>query len=126
MSVNKYSNANKSGGSKLKGEATPAIMIVAIALLVIVLSAGAFYAYNGGWKTDGQKNDIYKHEILPLLAAKRGDTEALDQENKYRKEHGQPLLEIPKDRAQSAANNKQKLEELQLKLNAIKGNSPTN
>ncbi len=113
-------------GSKLQGNATPAIMIVAIAFLVIVLGAGAFYAYNGGWKTDGQKDEIYKHEILPLLAAKRGDTEALDAENKLRKEHGQLLLEVPHDRNQIADDNKQKLQDLQQKLNAMKGNSPSN
>ncbi len=126
MSDYKSSNTGKSGSVKLKVEVTPAIMIVAIAFLVIILGAGAFYAYNGGWKTDGQKDDIYKHEILPLLAAKRGDNTALDNENKLRKEHGQPLLELPNDRGQTAANNKQRLEELQLKLNAAKGNSTTN
>jgi len=84
----------KQAGSK---EAPLPLIIIGVVILVLVLGAGGFYAYNGGWKTSGQQDYDYQHTQLPLIAAKHGDMEAFDAENKLRKEKGQPLLELPKD-----------------------------
>lgn len=97
-------------------EAPPALVIGAIVVLVLALAAGGFYAYNGGWKTAGQQEQQYKHEFLPIMAAKHGDTTALEEENKLRQQRGQPLLEMPKERKQMPADYRQKLQALQQKL----------
>jgi flagellar basal body-associated protein FliL len=100
----------------LQREAPPVLIIVAVVLLVVALGAGAFYVYNGGWKTAAQQDEEYKHHYLPLMAAKHGDMGPLEAENKLRKEQGQPLLELPKEHRQSAADVRQKLQALQQQL----------
>ncbi len=113
------SNGN---GPGLRGEAPPVLMIIAVTLLVIGLGAGGFYVYNGGWKTAAQQDEEYKHNYLPIMAARHGDTGPLEAENRLRKEHGQPLLEIPKDKSQTAANDREKLADLRKQLEAKQGN----
>jgi hypothetical protein len=56
------------------------------------------------------------------MAAKHGDMGPLEAENKLRKEHGQPLLEIPKDKEQNAVDTRQKVADLQKILAAKQGN----
>ncbi len=112
----------KDNNKGLKGEAPPVLMIVAVVLLVIGLGVGGFYVYNGGWKTAAQQDEDYKHNYLPIMAAKHGDMEAFEAENKLRKEHGQPLLEMPKDKSQTAGDNQQKLADLRKQLEAKQGN----
>ncbi len=73
---------------------TPLIIAVVI-VVVLLLGAGGFYAFNGGWKTSGAQEYEYKHSVLPIMAAKHGDMEAFNEENKYRKEHGQAPLVLP-------------------------------
>jgi len=102
-------------------EVPPALIIVAIVVLVIAVGAGGFYAYNGGWKTAAQQDDAYKHELLPIMAAKHGDTTALEAENRLRREHGQAPLVMPKDKKESAVDNRQKLLDLQKKLQGSEG-----
>src|SRR5262249_38736965 len=102
----------------MRRNASPAVIAIAVVLLLIVLGVGGFYAYTGGGKTAAQQDEKKKQEVMPLLAAKRGDMEALEAENKYRKEHGQPLLELPKDRHENSANMRSKLDALQQKINA--------
>ena len=112
----------KGNGAGLRREAPPVLMIIGVVLLVIVLGAGGFFAYNGGWKTAGQQDEEYKHNFLPIMAAKHGDMTAFEAENKLRKERGQPLLEMPKDKSQTAGDNRQQLADLQKQLAAKQGN----
>ena len=112
----------KGSAQRLRGDAPPVLVIIAVVLLVIGLGVGAFYAYNGGWKTAGQKADEYTHYYGPIIAAKHGDMGPLEAENKLRKEHGEPPLEVPKDKQQSSADAQQKLAELQKILAAKQGN----
>ena len=100
----------------LKREASPVLIIVGIVIVVLLLSAGGYYAFNGGWKTASQQDEAYKHELLPIMAAKHGDNEALDAENKLRKEHGQAALEMPKGKREMTGDDRQKLENLQKQL----------
>ena len=98
------------------------LIIAAVVLLVICLGAGAFYAYNGGWKTAAQQQEAYNHEMLPIMAAKHGDTEALDAENKLRQSRGQAPLEVPRKKERMQTEDRmQKLAELQKKLGAGQG-----
>jgi hypothetical protein len=76
----------------IRREVPPIVIYVVVAILVIGLGVGVYYAYNGGWKTTAMQDDYYTHNVLPLQAAKRGDRTALDAENKLRKEQGRPLL----------------------------------
>ena len=101
-----------SGDGLLKQNASPVVTIVLIILLMIGLGAGAFYAYNGGWKTRAQKEEEFKHVWGPIMAAKRGMPEALDKENAYRKEHGQELLKMPENRHQSTEQIKERIRQL--------------
>ena len=82
---------------------------------------GGYYAYNGGWKTASQQEEAYKHEMLPIIAAKHGDKEPLEAENRLRQEHGQPPLEMPKDKQQILSDNRSKLADLQKQLEARQG-----
>ena len=100
----------------LRGQAPPALMVVVIVLLVLGLGAGVFYVFNGGWKTAAQQDEDYKHNLLPLMAAKHGDKAPLEAENKLRKEHGQPPLELPKDPKSGTANPQESLADLQKQL----------
>ena len=109
--------------NKLQRETPPVLMILGVIVLVFDLGAGVFYIYNGGWKTAAQQDEAYKHEMLPILAAKHGEMAPLEAENKLRKEQGQSPLELPKDRQKMATDNHQKLEELQKQLGARQGNS---
>lgn len=109
-------------GRTQQREVPQAVVIAAVVLIVIVLAAGGFYAYNGGWKTTAQQEAQYKHEFQPIMAAKHGDTEALDAENKLRKEQGQSPLVMPKGKQSGQpVNNMQKLKELQQKLGGGSG-----
>jgi hypothetical protein len=99
-------------------EATPVVMIVGVAILVLALGAGGFYAFNGGWKTQSQQEQAYQHEVMPILAAKHGDKEALDAENKLRKEHGEAPLEMPKDNKGGVPKDPNALQKLQDQLRA--------
>ncbi len=110
---------------KLKGkDAPPILTIIAVVILVLILGAGGFYAFNGGWKTAGQQDDDYKHNLLPLMAAKKGDKGPLEEENKLRKAKGQPLLELPADKEKTAGDAAQSLGELQKKLGAGQSSAP--
>jgi hypothetical protein len=111
------------GGKSIRPsrEVPPAVIIVAIVLIVAVLGAAGFYAFNGGWKTPGQQQAAFNHEFLPIMAAKHGDTEALDAENKLRQSRGQAPLEVPRKKEQMAGNRMEKLAELQRKLGAGQG-----
>ena len=121
--VHRVAPKNKRDSSPgLHGEAPPVLMVVACVLLVIGLSAGGFYAFNGGWKTAGQKADEYTHYYGPIMAAKHGDLGPLEAENRLRTAHGQPLLEMPKDKAQTATDSRQKVADLQKLLAAKQGN----
>ena len=115
-------SAKGSGGGRLGGkEASPAIIIGAVVVLVVFLAAGGFYAYNGGWKTQGQLEDEGKHNSVPLQAAKHGNMAPLEAENKLRKERGEPLLELPKDRRQNATDSADQLAKLRQQLESKQG-----
>ena len=79
-------------------EVPPAVIISAIVVLVLALGAGGWYAFNGGWQTDAQKDEKFKHEMMPIMAAKHGDMEPLEEENKLRQRNGQALLAMPDDK----------------------------
>src|SRR5579884_2059249 len=81
--------------TKGQAEVPPFVIGIVIAVLVLVLGAGAFYAWNGGWKTQAQLQEEGKHNSMPLWAAKHGDMAPLEAENRLRKEHGEPPLEVP-------------------------------
>jgi hypothetical protein len=110
--------AARNAKSKAQPREVPqAVVIAAIVLIVVALAAGGFYAYNGGWKTAGQQQEEYKHELLPLMAAKHGDTEALEAENKLRKDRGQPALELPKGKQSGRPmNDPERLRQLQQQM----------
>ena len=99
-------------------EAPPIMIIIGVVLLALLLGAGGYYAYNGGWKTSGQQDFEYTHTILPVLAARKGDMAPLEAENKLRKEHGQPALEVPKDVKGSTTKDPEALRKLQEQLQA--------
>ena len=112
----------KSSRAKVPAKEVPqALVIAGIVVLVLILAAGGFYAYNGGWKTAGQKDEAFKHEMLPIIAAKHGDKELLDQENKARQQRGQSPLEMPRDKKESPKDFSKKLSELQQKLRGSQG-----
>jgi multidrug resistance efflux pump len=98
------------------------MIVAALVVLVVGLGAAAFYVINGGWQTAAQKDYQFQHEVGPIVAAQHGRTSALEHENQLRRERGQPLLEMPKDRHTSAQEQRQKLEELQQKLSGQRGN----
>jgi len=110
-------------GPALKREAPMALIIAAGIVLLLAIGAGAFYAFNGGWKTAGQQAEDYKHEFQPIMAAKHGDTTALDAENKARTARGQAPLEMPKDRKELQGDYRQKLQALREKLGGPRGQS---
>jgi hypothetical protein len=96
---------------RLRGEVPKPLIIAAIVVIVGIVGAFGFYAYNGGWATQGQLDNKFKHEVGPIMAAKRGNTEALDAENELRKKNGQPLLKPPKDRHEAGADRMRRAEE---------------
>src|SRR5271168_5331815 len=100
----------------LRGDASPILIVVAIVFLVLGLGVGGFYFYNGGWQTQGQREEYARHNLLPIMAAKHGDKSMLDAENKLRKEQGQPALEMPKDKSESAESSRDKLMALQKQM----------
>lgn len=106
----------------MKREVPPVLIVIGIVILVLAVGAGGWYAINGGWKTSGQQDETYKHEILPIMAAKHGDTQALDEENKLRAAHGQPKLEMPKGKQGGSVDQHQKLLDLQRRLGQGQGN----
>lgn len=108
-------SSNKTQQS-LKAEASPVIMIVAIVIVVLALGAGGFYAFNGGWKTAGQQDDDYKHNMLPIMAARKGDMEPFNQENELRKKNGQPLLVLPADKDTTQGNAKAGIQAMKQKM----------
>lgn len=115
---------NESARAKVgrnRSDAPPLLAVGAIVLLVICLGIGGFYAYNGGWKTAAQQDETYKHEMLPAIAANRGDTAPLEAENKLRKEHGEAPLVLPPDRHQKADESRAKLADLQKAVDAKRG-----
>ena len=101
-----------------------ALIVAAIVLLILGVGAGGYYAFNGGWKTDAQKDDMAKHELLPIMAAKHGDMEPLQAENQLRQRQGQAPLAIPKDKKQTSPNNPAKLADLQRRMGASQDNRP--
>jgi len=106
----------------LNREAPPALIVIAIISVVLAVGAGGFYFYNGNsWQTQGQREDYARHNLRPIMAAKHGDKTLLDAENTLRKEHGQPPLEMPKDKAQSAESSRDKLMALQKQLEGHQG-----
>ena len=101
------------------GREVPRVLIVVvIVLLVLGLGAGGYFAFNGGWKTDSQKDDMAKHEVVPILAAKHGDMEPLEAENRLRQRQGQSTLAVPKDKKQTSPNDPAKLADLQRRMGA--------
>jgi hypothetical protein len=118
--------AVKKGASEntLQREAPPTLIIVGIVLLVLLLGAGGFYAYNGGWRTAAQQDETYKHEILPIMAAKHGDTQALEAENTLRKANGQAPLQVEKEKHSMTASDHEKLLKLQQQLQGRQGAPP--
>lgn len=107
-------------GSGLQREAPPVLMTIAAVLLAIVIGAAGFYVYNGGWKTAAQQDQEYKHNLLPIMAAKHGDMGPLEAENRLRKAHGEAPLELPKDKPQIGGS-RQRLLDLQKQLAAHQG-----
>jgi hypothetical protein len=101
-----------------KREIPPAVIITAIVILVPVMGAGGWYAYNGGWQTDAQKDYTARHEMAPLMAAKHGDMEPLQAENALRARQGQPPLILPKEKKSISPNNPAKLADLQRQMGA--------
>jgi hypothetical protein len=99
-------------------EASPVVMIIGVVILILALGAGGFYAFNGGWKTSSQQDYQYQHELMPIMAAKHGNTEALDAENQVRKQRGDVPLKMPKDNKSSAVDNAGSLQKLQDQLRA--------
>jgi hypothetical protein len=99
------------------------VIVAALVALIAGLGAAAFYVINGGWQTAAQKDYQFQHDIGPIVAAQHGRTSALERENQLRRERGQPLLEMPKDRHTSMQEQRQKFEELQQKLNGQRGNA---
>jgi hypothetical protein len=85
-------NAGKKDSKGLKGEAPPALIAVAILIVLCVIGAGAFYIINNGWQTQGQKDDNFYHSYLPLENLHHGDPSMFNQENELRKKQGRPLL----------------------------------
>ena len=116
--------ASGDGTGRKQREATPVLTIAAVGLLLLLLGAGGFYLYNGGWKTASQQDEEYKHNLLPIMAAKHGDRGPLEAENRLRKERGEAPLELPKDRPQQSGDNHQKLMDLQKQLMAHQGKQP--
>jgi hypothetical protein len=109
----------------LKGkDAPPILTIIAVVILVLIVGAGGFFVYNGGWKTAGQQDEDYKHNLLPIMAAKHGDMGPFEEENKLRKSKGQPPLEMPKDKQQNASDANNSLSELQKKLGGGQSSAP--
>jgi|SRR5579871_1658334 len=110
--------ASKGKSDRWKQEASPILMVIAGVILVLILGAAGFYAFNGGWKTPAQQDEQYKHEILPIMAARHGDTGPLEAENKLRASQGQSPLKMPEKQKglQDTGNDRQKLLELQQKL----------
>lgn len=104
-----------------KREAPPVVMIIGVVVLVLALGTGAFWAYNGGFKTQGQQDYDYQHNLLPIMAAKHGDTDALKAENELRKSHGDAPLEMPKDKKTTSMGDPDKLKKLQEQLAAHGG-----
>ncbi|HZO87273.1 MAG TPA: hypothetical protein VFB38_02970 [Chthonomonadaceae bacterium] len=102
--------------SGLRREAPIGWIIAAAIGLVIALGAGGFYVYNGGWETQAQKQARFQHEIFPVRAARQGMMGPLEAENRRRRERGEPLLQVPPDRHESAAERRLKIEALQQQL----------
>ncbi len=115
------SASGKERGIRNRTEAPPILMVGVIVLLVVCLSVGGFYVYNGGWKTAAQQDETYKHEMLPQIAANRGDMAPLEAENKLRKSRGEAPLVLPPDRHQKAAESRAKLADLQKAIEAKRG-----
>ena len=111
--------ASKTGAPKR--EVPQAVIIACIVVLVLILGAGGFYAYNGGWKTAGQQKEAYEHEMMPIMAAKHGDNQPLEEENKLRQQRGQAPLQMPKGKKEGSKDFSQKLADLQQKLRAGSG-----
>ena len=100
-----------SKSDRLRGEVPRPLIIALIIIIVGIVGAFGFYAFNGGWATQGQLDNKFKHEVGPIMAAKRGNTEAFDAENEQRKKNGQPLLKMPKDRHESGPDRMRRAEE---------------
>ncbi len=109
------SKQSSQGGWRDQSVGKPVMIGIGV-LLFLVLGAAGFYAFNGGWKTAGQQDQDYKHNLLPIMAAKHGDDTALQKENDERKAKGQPLLEKKKVLSETIDKSKQSLPELQRQL----------
>ncbi len=100
----------------------PRWLIVVVAVLTAGgLGAYAFYLINGGWATQSQMKEKFQHEEFPISAAKRGMMGPLEAENSRRKAQGEPLLQVPQDRHQTAAQARQQIEKLQREIQAKQG-----
>jgi hypothetical protein len=97
-------------------EIPPALIVVAIVLIVLAVGTGGYYAYNGGWQSDSQKDAQAKHEFIPIMAAKHGDMEPLQAENRLRQALGQAPLVVPKDKKMTSPNDPAALADLQRRM----------
>jgi len=92
-------STGKKSDNGLRREAPPALIAVALLLVLAGVGAGIFYFVNGGWKTEGQKMDSFYHEFLPLEQYSRGNKDLLIKENELRKKEGRELLVPPASKA---------------------------
>jgi hypothetical protein len=115
----------KSKSDRERPEIPQAAIVAVIVVLVLALGAGGWFAFNGGWQTDAQKDAQAKHEFIPILAAKHGDMEPLEAENRLRKQQGQAPLPVPKERRATSGNNPEKVADLQRRLGAHQGSQPS-
>lgn len=106
----------------LHASVPPVVLAIVALVMVGIIGAGVFYLVNGGWQTESQKKWQFEHETAPLIAARRGRPELLEQENARRKAAGEPVLQV-RERHEAAANMRGKLQELQSRMSG--GQAPT-
>ncbi len=106
--------ADRRGG--LHREAPKALIIAGITAVALIAVVVGYYVVNGGWKTPGQQDEDYKHNLLPIIADKHGDMKPLEDENALRKARGQAPLVLPKDTKGASISDPDKLRKLREQL----------
>jgi len=99
------------------------LRVAAPMLLLAALGAAGFYAVNGFRVAPGQRTVNFTSEIYPTVAARRGFVDPLEAENARRQQHGLPLLPMPFDRHQRAAEQRPYLLKLQQQIDAMQNGS---